>query len=260
MVAGIGLGAACVRSGPEAPLHRWPPDTGIDRIECGSSDRLCLVFRNEMSDAFEVDWVGFWLDDALVFARGGHPALLNVVVYSGSPPPGQHRLQFLLRMRGGAKSLAGYHFEARSSHTFDVPEVGPAPARLVVVAYEKGAPPTTPLEERPAVRYVDPPQAPHDRVASQGKGAAQLPTAKIWVSKTGEGELNGQSADLMAVTAALDDLARRQGLVLYAPEISQGDMPPNAARVIVLIAQRHLPVVLGTKRDLSDARAEGSLR
>jgi len=48
--------------------------------------------------------------------------------------------------------LKGYRFKVRSTYTFAVPEG--RISTLYVVGYEKGGP-TTPLEERPAVRYIE---------------------------------------------------------------------------------------------------------
>jgi hypothetical protein len=48
--------------------------------------------------------------------------------------------------------LRGYRFEVRSSHSFTVTE-GKA-VSLKAIAYEKGGV-TTPLEQRPAVRYLE---------------------------------------------------------------------------------------------------------
>ena len=48
--------------------------------------------------------------------------------------------------------LKGYRFKVRSSYSFTAPE-----GRMValrVIAYEKGGP-TAPLEERPAIRYLE---------------------------------------------------------------------------------------------------------
>jgi hypothetical protein len=72
-------------------------------------------------------------------------------------PPGEHVLQAFLRYRGrgyGVFSyLQGYRFDVRSTHTFAA-----APGSLsevTVEGYEKGGV-TTPLEERPAVRWIGP--------------------------------------------------------------------------------------------------------
>ena len=48
--------------------------------------------------------------------------------------------------------LKGYRFRVRSTYTFTVPEG--RVSTLQVVGYEQGGP-TTPLEERPAVRYIE---------------------------------------------------------------------------------------------------------
>jgi hypothetical protein len=48
--------------------------------------------------------------------------------------------------------LKGYRFKVSSSHTFTAPEAKSISLR--VVGYEKGGP-TAPLEERPAVSYVE---------------------------------------------------------------------------------------------------------
>ncbi|MEM9691107.1 MAG: hypothetical protein AAGA56_01055, partial [Myxococcota bacterium] len=48
--------------------------------------------------------------------------------------------------------LRGYRFEVRSSHSFTAVEG--KTTRLRILAYEKGGV-TTPIEERPAVRYLE---------------------------------------------------------------------------------------------------------
>ncbi|MBW2527335.1 MAG: hypothetical protein JRI23_24345, partial [Deltaproteobacteria bacterium] len=79
-----------------------------------------------------------------------------IPVFSGSIPPGDHTLQVLINLQGygyGVFSyLRGYRFEVRSSHSFTAIEGKTTTLR--VLAYEKGGV-TTPLEERPAVRYLE---------------------------------------------------------------------------------------------------------
>jgi hypothetical protein len=69
--------------------------------------------------------------------------------------PGEHLLQVLVQMRGelvpGYPNLRGFRFEVKSSHQFTVGEN--QPIRIEVVTWEKGGP-TLPLEQRPAVRYI----------------------------------------------------------------------------------------------------------
>jgi hypothetical protein len=63
-------------------------------------------------------------------------------------------VQILLQFQGSGYGvfsyLKGYHFEARSSHSFTAVEG--KTLTLQIIAYEKGGV-TTPLEERPAVRF-----------------------------------------------------------------------------------------------------------
>ena len=69
--------------------------------------------------------------------------------------PGEHTLSAVLQYRGHGYGifsyLRGYSFKTRSSRTFTVHE-GKA-FKLEVVGYEKGGV-TTPLEDRPDVRYI----------------------------------------------------------------------------------------------------------
>lgn len=65
-------------------------------------------------------------------------------------------LQVLVNLQGNGYGvfsyLRGYRFEVRSSHSFTAVEG--KTINLQAVAYEKGGV-TTPLEERPAIRYVE---------------------------------------------------------------------------------------------------------
>src|SRR5262249_28730422 len=80
----------------------------------------------------------------------------EVPVFDIAVPPGPHVLQVLLRYQGNGYGvfsyLRGYKFDVRSIHSLDV-----APGALTVVTvmgHEKGGL-TTPLEERPAVRWIE---------------------------------------------------------------------------------------------------------
>jgi len=218
--------ASCLR-----PAPREPPAVGLAR--CESSERLCLIFRNEMSDYFEVSRLLILLDDAVIFNRSGELPRGNVVLYSGAASPGEHRLQLLLQMEGGR----GFHFEARSSHTFDVAPGGPAPDRLVTMAYEraKGGHPGM-----PAIRYIEEPAAPR-----------QAPVT-LWISKSGNIELDGQPADVEAVSKVLAELSKRRGLVIYGVDASEDEPHANAKKVIEMLAREGLSVRLSIRRDFSD--------
>jgi len=122
--------------------------------------RASVRFTSELTSAFRLERVLFVLDGAVQYNKQDTTGKLaeerTISVFSGSVPPGDHTLQVLVRLRGygyGVFSyLRGYKFEVRSSHSFTVTE-GKA-VDLNVVAYEKGGV-TTPLEQRPAIRYVE---------------------------------------------------------------------------------------------------------
>jgi len=67
--------------------------------------------------------------------------------------------------------LRGYKFEVRSNHSFTAVEG--KTLSLDAVSYEKGSV-TTPIEERPAVRYQEKVQS---GLAGDDKGAAAAPAA-----------------------------------------------------------------------------------
>jgi hypothetical protein len=79
-----------------------------------------------------------------------------IPIFNGSIPPGDHTVQVLINLQGygyGVFSyLRGYKFEVRSSHSFTAVEG--KTTQLRILAYEKGGV-TTPLEERPAIRYLE---------------------------------------------------------------------------------------------------------
>jgi hypothetical protein len=157
--------------------------------------RASIRFQNDMSGAFRLTRVLFVLDGAVQYNKQDDTGALSgqkeIPIFNGSIAPGDHTLQLLLRLRGhgyGVFSyLRGYQFEVKQSHSFSVTEgkeVG-----LDVIAWEKGGV-TTPLEQRPAVRYLERltevvspesvpasgPEAPIDAVPeSRGKAAPSDP-------------------------------------------------------------------------------------
>ncbi len=119
-----------------------------------------IVHENRMSEGFKLVRVMYALDGAPIFTKADEEGAIGeqkeFEVYNGSIVPGEHTLTVNLEYRGhgyGVFSyLKGYRFKVRSTYTFSVPEG--RVASLVVVGYEKGGP-TTPLEERPAVRFIE---------------------------------------------------------------------------------------------------------
>lgn len=120
--------------------------------------RADIVFKNELSNAFHLTGATFVLDGAVQYNKQDDTGTLaeqkEIPIFSGSVPPGDHTLQVVLKLRGhgyGVFSyLRGYKFNVPATHSFTVTE-GKA-VRLEAIVWEKGDV-TTPLEERPAIRW-----------------------------------------------------------------------------------------------------------
>jgi hypothetical protein len=122
--------------------------------------RASIIFQNDMSGAFRLTRALVVLDGAVQYNKQDDTGALSgqkqIPIFKGSISPGDHTLQVLLRLRGhgyGVFSyLRGYQFEVKQSHSFSVTEG--KQVDLDVIAWEKGGV-TTPLEQRPAVRYLE---------------------------------------------------------------------------------------------------------
>ena len=122
--------------------------------------RAVIQFENKLSNQFRLTRALIVLDGAVQYNKTDRSGVLAeqqvIPVFSGSIPPTEHTLQVLVNLRGhgyGVFSyLRGYRFEVRSSHSFTAVEG--KTTKLRIVAYEKGGV-TTPLEERPAVRFLE---------------------------------------------------------------------------------------------------------
>jgi hypothetical protein len=125
-----------------------------------SGSRATIRFENKLSSQFQLTRALIVLDGAVQYNKTDRSGVLAdqkvIPVFNGSIPPGDHTVQVLVNLRGhgyGVFSyLRGYRFEVRSSHSFTAVEG--KTTRLRILAYEKGGV-TTPLEERPAVRYLE---------------------------------------------------------------------------------------------------------
>jgi hypothetical protein len=121
--------------------------------------RAEIRFKNDMSSAFRLTRALFVLDGAVQYNKqddtGALAAQKEIPIFTGSIPPGDHTLQVLIQLRGhgyGVFSyLRGYRFEVKSDHSFTITEG--KTIELEAIAFEKGGV-TTPLEQRPTVRYV----------------------------------------------------------------------------------------------------------
>jgi len=111
-----------------------------------------------MGGSFRLAKATFLLDGAPIFNKSDESGSLAdrelINLFDGPVMPGDHTLSVVLHYRGHGYGifsyLKGYSFKTRSSRTFTVNE-GKA-LTLEVIGYEKGGI-TTPLEERPDVRY-----------------------------------------------------------------------------------------------------------
>ena len=126
----------------------------------GSGSRAIIKFKNDLSDAFRITRALFVLDGAVQYNKTDQSGALSdqeeIPIFNGSIPPGDHTMQVLINLQGNGYGvfsyLRGYKFEVRSTHSFSAVEG--KTITLEAVAYEKGSV-TTPLEERPAVRYAE---------------------------------------------------------------------------------------------------------
>ncbi len=133
-------------------------ETVLDRKIAGA--KSVIVFRNEMGGSYRLNKAVFLLDGGPIFSKsdqGGSLAEREVIdLFDGPVMPGDHTLSVVLHFRGHGYGifsyLKGYSFKVRSSRTFTVGE-GKA-IKLEIVGFEKGGV-TTPLEDRPAVRYIE---------------------------------------------------------------------------------------------------------
>jgi hypothetical protein len=121
-----------------------------------------VTFSNQLSNAFRITGVLVVLDGAVQYNQKGedapHLRQKDTPIFDGAVPPGDHTIQVVVSLRGhgyGVFSyLRGYKFAPRATHSFTVKQ-GQG-ARIEVVAWEKGSV-TTPLSERPSIRFVQTP-------------------------------------------------------------------------------------------------------
>jgi hypothetical protein len=145
-------------------------ETVLQGVVAGAQARI--IHQNAMGNSYKLVKVVYALDGAPILSKADEEGELGdreeFDVYNGSIVPGDHTLSVELEYRGHGYGifsyLKGYRFKVTSSHTFTAAEGKMTTLRIV--GYEKGGP-TAPLEERPAVRYVervDTPTAPAEAV------------------------------------------------------------------------------------------------
>ncbi|NOY94602.1 MAG: dihydrolipoamide acetyltransferase [Deltaproteobacteria bacterium] len=133
-------------------------ETVLQGVVAGA--QAVVVHENRMSSSYRLVKAVYALDGAPIFNKADEEGSLSeqerFQVYNGSIVPGEHTLTVNLEYRGHGYGifsyLKGYRFKVRSNYSFTAPEGRAITVR--VVGYEKGGP-TAPLEDRPAIRYVE---------------------------------------------------------------------------------------------------------
>ncbi|MBX3272819.1 MAG: hypothetical protein KF729_21330 [Sandaracinaceae bacterium] len=133
-------------------------ETVLQGVVAGA--QAVIVHENRMSSSYRLVKAVYALDGARIYSKADEEGSLGerreTDIYDGSIVPGEHTLTVNLEYRGHGYGifsyLKGYRFRVRSNYSFSAPE-GKA-ITIRVVGYEKGGP-TAPLEERPAVRYIE---------------------------------------------------------------------------------------------------------
>ena len=133
-------------------------ETVLQGVVAGA--QAIVIHENRMSSSYRLVKAVYALDGAPIFNKADEDGSLaereEFEVYNGSIVPGEHTLTVNLEYRGHGYGifsyLKGYRFKVRSNYSFTAPEGRAVQVR--VVGYEKGGP-TAPLEERPAIRYME---------------------------------------------------------------------------------------------------------
>ncbi len=133
-------------------------ETVLQGVVAGA--QAVIIHENRMSSSYRLVKAVYALDGARIFSKADEEGSLGerreTDIYDGSIVPGEHTLTVNLEYRGHGYGifsyLKGYRFRVRSNYSFSAPE-GKA-ITIRVVGYEKGGP-TAPLEERPAIRYIE---------------------------------------------------------------------------------------------------------
>ncbi len=121
---------------------------------------LQVELDHRMGSTFRLTSVRFALDGKPVFSRQDITSAKEArkrhwPIFSGPIPPGPHVLTVELRWRGYGhgvfKYLRGYRFRVLSSFSFQATEG--TKTTIKVIAYEKGNRVTTPLKDRPAIKF-----------------------------------------------------------------------------------------------------------
>jgi hypothetical protein len=138
-----------------------PGSTGANGA-AGVAGRLIVTFEDGLSTSFRLVEAELALDGRPLWTCDDPERALDarapVLVHDGPVSGGPHRLTVSLAYRGQGHGvfsyLEGYTFRVESAHEVALPATGTLAVR--VAAYEQGDA-TTPLEDRPQVRFEEQP-------------------------------------------------------------------------------------------------------
>jgi hypothetical protein len=122
--------------------------------------RAEITVDNDMSIFFKLNRVIVLFDGTPLALkteeRDGVSAQKTIPIYRDLVLPGDHTVQVVLDFKGNGDGvfsyLSGYRFAVRTSRSFTA-QPGKT-LQLHIVAFEQGGP-TTPFEDRPAIRFVE---------------------------------------------------------------------------------------------------------
>ncbi|MFH1437718.1 MAG: hypothetical protein ABIJ56_18570 [Pseudomonadota bacterium] len=125
----------------------------------GAGARAKIVYSDTMGSSFRLVKAVFILDGVPVYNKADEKGMKKkkgIELFNAPVVPGEHTLSVNIEYKGNGYGLFAYlndyRFKVRSSHAFSVDE-GKA-KNLKVVIFERGNI-ATPLEERPAIKYVE---------------------------------------------------------------------------------------------------------
>lgn len=127
----------------------------------GAGAQAQIYYNNQMGSSYRLTKSVFVLDGAPIYNKTSEKGLKGkkkkkIQIFNGALLPGEHTISVHLEYKGFGYGffayLNKYKFKVRSSHAFSV-DAGKS-KKLIVVSFEKGGI-TTPLDERPALKYVE---------------------------------------------------------------------------------------------------------
>jgi len=122
--------------------------------------QLIVVLDHKMGSSFVLTSVRFAMDGKPVFSRPDITSSREAnrhhwTIFSGPVPPGPHVITVELKWHGNGHRvfgyLRGYKFRVLSSFSFKAAEG--TQTQIRVIAYERGNSMTTPLKDRPTIKF-----------------------------------------------------------------------------------------------------------